>query len=104
MESRRVPLSLLASETVHQDVLVPSNHHITKVGQKSFEDGQVMSGMSVGYHIPGHLPSVLPSMTKAGRYIDASQWLFIIAIVALSRDGMPLHREAVSNLDSMATG
>jgi hypothetical protein len=54
-------------------------------GRKSFEDGKVMSEMGFEYHIPGHLPWVLLSMMKAGRYTYASQYLFIIVLVALSR-------------------
>ena len=85
MESRLVPLSLLASETVYENVSVLPIIKPRMWGKKSFEDGKVMSEMGFEYHIPGHLPSVLPSMMKAGRYTDASQCLFSIVLVALSR-------------------
>lgn len=51
------------------------------------------------HHIPGHLPSVLLSMTKVGHYTEASQLLFIVGIVALSRALlMPLHGRVAAAL------
>ena len=59
----------------------------------------------LGYHIPGHLPWALLSMTKAGHYTDSGQLRFVIVVGALSsRIPCPSMTKAISRPTSKDKG